>query len=100
MIEGDVHLCDCCHKNPMVSVNSSGYGAISFAWCAECLTHQTHPEPEWILAYLYYEVGDHGEGLVADEYLPGTFKDGRYWTWREWADWAKTQPDPPLPDAT
>lgn len=79
-------LCDCCRRHGTVGVASSGYGPISFGWCMQCLCDPTHPEPEWILAYLYWEVGDEGKGLIADEGLPGTFRDGRYWTWREWAD--------------
>lgn len=89
--------CNCCGRPGVVGVASSGYAAISFAWCAECLGSGFHPEPEWILMYLYYDVGDHGQGLVDDEYLPGTWKDGRYWSWADWRDWRRTQPDP-LPD--
>lgn len=87
-------VCDCCHRpeQKVVGVASSGFIAMSFAWCGECL--QQHVEPEWVLSYLYYEVGDHGENLIADEHLPGTWKDGRYWTWEQWKDWARTQPDP------
>jgi hypothetical protein len=91
----DKWMCDCCHVNEAIGAASSGYIPYSFAWCRTCLQHPVHPEPEWVLSYLYYEVGDHGKGLVPDDQLPGTFKDDRYWTWREWADWAATQPDPP-----
>lgn len=86
--------CDCCGRPGVVGVASSGYAAISFAWCAECLRSEFHPEPEMILMYLYYDVGDHGTGLVDDEHLPGTWKDGRYWSWADWRDWRRTQPDP------
>ncbi len=86
--------CDCCGRGDVVGVASSGYAAISFAWCAECLRSEFHPEPEFILMYLYYDVGDHGHGLVEDEYLPGTWKDGRYWSWADWRDWRRTQSDP------
>lgn len=93
-------ICECCRRHGIVGVASSGYGAVSFGWCMQCLRHPTHPEPEWVLAYLYYDVGDHGDGLVADELLPGTFRDGRYWTWREWADrFAKEFEPPPSYDS-
>lgn len=88
-------LCDCCHRHGTVGVGSSGYIPMSFGWCLQCLREKTHPEPEWVLAYLYWEVGTAGEGLREDEELPGTFRDGRYWTWREWADRFAKEWEPP-----
>ncbi len=78
MADIDLGQCDCCHVEPAVGVGSSACVPMSFAWGAECLKRSV--EPEMVLSYLYYEVGDHGEGLVPDEQLPGTYKDGKYWT--------------------
>lgn len=88
--------CDCCQKEQASGAAASGYVPMSFAWCNECLTR--HVEPEMVLQYLYYMVGDHGEGLVPAEQLPGTYKDNKYWTWQEYADWCKQQPDPEMPE--
>lgn len=83
--------CDCCRVNHALGVASPAFVAVSFAWCEECIKQQA--EPESTFEYLYWYVGNRGEGLV-DLSAWKTFKDGRYWTWTEWKAWADTQPMP------
>jgi hypothetical protein len=84
--------CDCCRVGDSIGVASSGYAAVSFSWCVKCL--QIGAEPESILYYLYWYVGDRGKGLVDEKLLPHTYKDGRYWSWSEYKAWADTQEKP------
>jgi hypothetical protein len=43
--------CDVCHKNPSVGVGASTCGAISFAYCKECLSLGAEPYGA-LVAYL------------------------------------------------
>lgn len=36
-------ICDCCGRPEVLGVASSGLGAVSFAWCRECLTEEAEP---------------------------------------------------------
>jgi hypothetical protein len=92
--------CDVCGQ-PAKGVASSTLGAISFAFCQECLNHSA--EPEFMFYYLYDDVSHDGEGLSEHINDLSTWKDGRYWEWPEWLAWRKAQgpskpcePPPPL----
>lgn len=76
--------CDCCKRGPVVGVASSGFGAVSFAWCAECLAQPA--EPEMMFEYLYDDVGSKGEGLIPQLDGWSTWSEGSYIKWPEWRD--------------
>lgn len=80
--------CDCCGKEA-IGVASSSVGAISFAWCKECINQGA--EPELMLMYLAEDVC-HEDGSGLHDYIYNelkTFKDGEYITFREWYNKAK-----------
>lgn len=80
--------CDVCNTaDNIAGVASSSIGAISFCFCKTCLSNNA--EPEFCLEYLYSEVGNEGLGLAEHVANYTTFKDGKYWTWDEWAAWRK-----------
>jgi hypothetical protein len=82
--------CDCCGKTDTeVHVHSSSIGAMSFASCKECLSHNT--EPEFCFHYLYDFVSTDGKGLR--EITEQIYKEGKYWTWDEWLKWRQTEPN-------
>jgi hypothetical protein len=89
--------CDVCGQ-PALGVASSCVGAISWAFCRECINQQA--EPEFSFFYLYDDVSHDGEGLAEWVECLRTFKDGRYWTWKEWVQWrhdigrGKSEPTP------
>lgn len=79
--------CDVCKRDRETHVASSTTGAISFAFCNECL--QNNAEPEWTLEYLYSDVGHKGEGLADWVKQLKTYKDDKYINWDEWFDWRR-----------
>lgn len=76
------HLCDVCRKNEMAGVASSALGAVSWAFCRECLAKNA--EPEVMFAHIFDDVSDNGEGIADWVKDMTTFKDGRYITWGEY----------------
>jgi hypothetical protein len=74
-----VHLtCDVCGKSA-VGVASSSLGAISYAYCNECLLRYAEPVTAFEITY---EVTS---GDVADWVKElTTYVDGKYLTWDEW----------------
>lgn len=89
-------ICDVCLTGETIGVCSSAVGPISNAYCAEC--HRRMAEPEWSFNYLWDGVCDGDITKLAEFVLDlSTFKDGRYWTFAEWAEWRQWQwfePDP------
>ncbi len=70
--------CDVCSKSA-VGVASSSLGAISYAYCNECLLRYAEPVTAFEITY---EVTS---GDVADWVRTlTTFIDGKYLTWDEW----------------
>lgn len=76
------HLCESCNAEPIVGVASSGLGAISLAWGANCL--RSGAEPLWLLLGQIEDM----EGpvpfvrdvAIADWVLDGitAYRDGEY----------------------
>lgn len=71
--------CDCCRRNEPVGVASSAMGAISFAFCGECLIQNA--EPEMMFEFTAWVTGGDAAPHVNDF---TTFVDGRYIGWSEW----------------
>lgn len=70
--------CDVCSKSA-VGVASSSLGAISYAYCDECLLRYAEPVTAFEITY---EVTS---GDVADWVKElTTYVDGKYLTWDEW----------------
>lgn len=89
--------CDVCGRRRGTVVCASGVGgAVSWAYCEEC--YKINAEPESSFEFLWSYVGDHGQGLHESVSSVKTWKDGRYWTWGEWDEWRKDQPDAIYPD--
>ena len=68
--------CEVCKRVKEVGVACYPYGAISFAYCMECLRHNAHPK--WALEETMLECGgsDHTyEGFGEDNYF---FENGEY----------------------
>lgn len=85
-------ICDCCFREEkeVVGVFSSSLGAVSWAFCQECLDKIA--EPECMFDYMHDFVSDNLGGLAEWCQQFTTFKDGRYWTIQEWYEWRLTQP--------
>lgn len=83
--------CDVCRRTDLPThVASSSIGAVSWAYCTECIKHYANPELEF--HYLYDWVSTDGAGLIeqVNDYV--TYKDGKYITWIEWKAW-RQHPD-------
>lgn len=90
--------CDICRREDNIAgVASSPFGPISFCYCIPCL--QMGAQPEFILEYLYSDVGTEGEGLHDAVKEVFTFKDDKYWTWTDWVAWRKLNPPPEAGEA-
>jgi hypothetical protein len=74
--------CDVCDREGVVGVASSSLGAVSWAFCKECL--QKPAEPECMFCYLYEDVSDKGEGLIAEINSMHTFQGGVYVSWPDY----------------
>lgn len=81
-------LCDVCQTNTALGVASSTLGAMSNAYCRECLNN--HAEPYWMFIYTYYEVGNQGEGLADWVKTLKTYYQDRYMTWDEFDEHQKS----------
>jgi hypothetical protein len=76
----EVRKCDVCRREREVGVASSTLGAVSFAFCKECLEHRA--EPAGMFEFTLEEVGEH---FVAPWVKSlNTFMDGEYLSWDEW----------------
>jgi hypothetical protein len=73
--------CDVCGK-PSIGVASSSFGAVSWAFCKECVSKPA--EPECMFCYLYDDVSDKGEGLKDEVNTFYTFIDGKYVSWPDY----------------
>lgn len=80
----------CCKSEQIAGVAASPLGPISFCYCVPCL--QVGAQPEFMLEYLYSEVGIEGEGLADWVSEVVTFKENEYWTWDRWKTWRKDNP--------
>jgi hypothetical protein len=72
-----VSKCDVCQRERQVAVASYPYGAISFAYCIECLQHSAYPK--WALEATLLEVGGWDQifdGFGEDNYY---FENGEYY---------------------
>jgi hypothetical protein len=83
----EFRTCEVCHRKRNVGVACSTLGAVSCAFCRECLEQRA--EAEWMFEFTLEEVGEH---FVAP-WVKGlrTFKDGVYLTWDEWVKQHKEQ---------
>lgn len=73
--------CNVCNK-PAIGVASSSFGAVSWAFCAECMNKPA--EPECMFCYLYEDVSDRGEGLRPEVNSYFTYIDGVYVSWPDY----------------
>jgi hypothetical protein len=73
--------CNVCGKKAL-GVACSAFGAVSFAYCVECL--QKPADAEMMFAYLYEDVSDKGEGLHESINNYYTWKDDKYISWPEY----------------
>lgn len=80
--------CDVCGRQGIVGVASSCLGAISFAFCAECLSQGA--EPEFMLGFTWDMTGGNPAEWVREL---KTYKDGRYITWDEFKADADANPE-------
>lgn len=88
--------CDVCGK-VACGVASSAFGAISLAYCRECLDKPA--DAECMFAHLWWDVANKNiDALDSSIKSWFTFKDGKYISFEEWVKWAKTQPDPIYPE--
>jgi len=71
--------CQVCDMNEAKGVACSGLGAVSFAYCQECLDRGA--EPEGMFACTAEMCGTDVADFVKDM---ATFKDGAYVSWGDW----------------
>jgi late competence protein required for DNA uptake (superfamily II DNA/RNA helicase) len=71
-------ICDVCNKNEALGVASSPFGAISYAYCRECLNKPA--DPLMTFEYLFETIYPNEAAWV---YKYFTFKDGKYISWQE-----------------
>jgi hypothetical protein len=73
--------CDVCGRSPTVGVASSALGAVSWAFCSECLNKPAEPE---VMFQTTADTTGGGKGAadwVADIH---TYKNGQYMSWTAW----------------
>ena len=75
--------CDVCGRLA-AGVASSAFGAVSWAFCQECMLKPAEPLPAF--QYLYDDVSDHGEDVRNEVNLFFTWIDGRYVSWPDYVD--------------
>ena len=85
-------LCDCCRRSEqkVLGVASSGLGAISFAFCAECI--HMDAEPEMMFEFMWDMCDGNPKDLHESMNAIRTFKDGVFLPWLHWVEWRLTQP--------
>lgn len=80
--------CDVCGRGDVVGVASSCLGAISFAFCGECL--QQRAEPAFMLEYIHHDCGQNVAEWV--KFL-STWLDGRYIGYEDFVAHMQANPD-------
>lgn len=78
-------MCEVCGVRPMIGVACTSM-PYSCAYCAECAA--AGADPEWIFEYLYQDVDGDVSCLRQPSHLT-TWKDGRYITFEQWAEWRR-----------
>lgn len=74
--------CEVCGQHEAVGVASCSFGAMSLAYCQQCLDQKA--EPLWGFDYMFTDVSDNGEGLADWWSKMTTWKDGSYLSWPDY----------------
>lgn len=72
--------CDCCGATEVMGVASSSLGAISFAWCRECIMRGAEPLSMLLFVYETTNEGKDAATFVQDLV---TWVEGEYIKWPE-----------------
>ena len=92
--------CNVCERQPAVGVASSTLGAMSLAYCQQCLIENA--DATFMLAGNIYSIGPNPNDYAEWFWSSKTFYDGRYITAREYFDIVTQDPhffDPPPEDS-
>lgn len=75
----------------MIGVASSSLGAISWAWCKECLDQCA--EPAVMFEHMFEDVADGDIDKLVPEFRTYTvYSQGQYWPVSVWWFWRMLQP--------
>jgi hypothetical protein len=73
--------CEVCGCAGIAGVASSVLAPYSAAYCRRCL--EENADCYWLFIYMYYEVGQRGEGIADWVKQLRTYRDGHYVTWAQ-----------------
>lgn len=83
--------CDSCGRGNVIGVASSSLGAVSWAWCRECLDHNA--EPPIMFEFVFEDVADGNiDNLVPEFKTYQVYLQGQYWPITVWWFWRMLEP--------
>lgn len=69
-------MCQVCGKNAALGVASSGLGAVSVAYCRECLDHCA--QPDWLVEFTLAQCGSWSDVREDIKEVLSVYRDGDY----------------------